>query len=289
MWGEDRKDKIAVVTGFIGATPAGITTTLGRNGSDYSAAIFGAALDASDIEIWTDVDGVLSADPRVVKKAFVIPELSIEEAMEMCYFGAEVLHPFTIIPAVEKRIPIWIKNTMNPTARGSRIALDAKPAESTIIGLASIQEVGLINVQGGGMMGTKGMASPIFLALAKADVNVIMISQASSEHSICIVLRSNECQEALKALHQELHSPMQAKLISSIDLVKDLEVVAVIGGNMRGQPGVSGKLFGALGLANINVLVIAQGSSEMNISFVIHKKDHVQALNVLHAAFFPEV
>lgn len=289
LWGADRRGKLALVTGFVGATADGITTTLGRNGSDYSAAIFGAGLDVDDIEIWTDVDGVLSADPRVVKNAFVIPDLSVEEAMELCYFGAEVLHPYTIIPAIEKGIPIWIKNTMNPGTRGTRIAADAKPSQATITGLASIQKVGLINVQGGGMMGTKGMASRIFAALAKAEVNVIMISQASSEHSICIVLRADECQAALNALKRELHAMIQARLISSIDLVKDLEVVAVIGGNMRGRPGVSGKLFGALGAAGINVLVIAQGSSEMNISFVIAHKDHVQALNALHAAFFPEV
>lgn len=288
LWAAKRAGKIAVVTGFVGSTLDGITTTLGRNGSDYTAAIFGAALAVKDIEIWTDVDGVLSADPRIVKNAFVIPELSVEEAMEMCYFGAEVLHPYTIIPAVEKKIPIWIKNTMNPQAKGTRIAIDAAPGKSTITGLASIQKVGLINIQGGGMMGAKGMASRIFAALAKAEVNIIMISQASSEHSICIVLRSSECHDAIRALHHELQPLLQAKLISSVDLVKDLEVVAVIGANMRGRPGVSGKLFGALGEAGINVLVIAQGSSEMNISFVIHQKDHLQALNVLHAAFFPE-
>ena len=289
VWGPKWLGKVAVVTGFVGATADGITTTLGRNGSDYTGAIFGAALDVKDIEIWTDVDGVLSADPRVVKKAFVIPELSVEEAMEMCYFGAEVLHPFTIIPAVEKKIPIWIKNTMNPSARGTRIATDVKPSDHIITGLASIQKVSLINIQGGGLMGTKGIASRIFAALAKAEANIIMISQASSEHSICVVLRDREAHHAVRALQHELKPLIQSRLISSVDLVGDMEIVAVIGANMRGKPGVSGKLFGALGAAGVNVHVIAQGSSEMNISFVIEQRDHVEALNVLHAAFFPEL
>jgi aspartokinase/homoserine dehydrogenase 1 len=289
VWGGTWKGRIALVTGFVGATADGITTTLGRNGSDYTGAIFGAALDVSDIEIWTDVDGVLSADPRVVKKAFVIPELSVEEAMEMCYFGAEVLHPYTIIPAVEKKIPIWIKNTMNPATRGTRIATDVPPGGHIITGLASIKNVSLINIQGGGLMGSKGIASRIFAALAKADANIIMISQASSEHSICVVLRDKEAHHALRALQHELKPLIQSKLISSVELVGDMEIVAVIGANMRGKPGVSGKLFGALGASGINVHVIAQGSSEMNISFVIEQRDHERALNSLHAAFFPEL
>lgn len=289
VWGASWKGKVALVTGFVGATPDGITTTLGRNGSDYTGAIFGAALNVKDIEIWTDVDGVLSADPRVVSKAFVIPELSVEEAMEMCYFGAEVLHPYTIIPAVEKKIPLWIKNTMNPAARGTRIATDVKPGEHIITGLASIQKVSLINIQGGGLMGTRGIASRIFAALAKADANIIMISQASSEHSICVVLRDAEAHSAVRALQHELKPLVAARLISSVELVGGMEIVAVIGANMKGKPGVSGKLFGALGAAGVNIHVIAQGSSEMNISFVIEQRDHVEALNVLHGAFFPEL
>ncbi len=288
-WGHERKGKVALVTGFVAANAEGITTTLGRNGSDYSAAIFGAALKASDIEIWTDVDGVLSADPRVVKKAFVIPDLSVEEAMELCYFGAEVLHPYTIIPAVEKNIPIWIKNTFDPQKRGTRIAAGVPTSLSSITGLASMQNVGIINIVGGGLMGTKGVAAKLFVAFAKADVNIIMISQASSEHSICVVLREDECAKAVATLKTELASLLEGKLVSSVEWVKSVEIVSVIGANMRGLPGVAGQIFAALGLAGINVLVIAQGSSEMNVSFVIEQKDHHQALNVLHAAFFPEV
>lgn len=285
-WGKEWKGKIALVTGFVAANAEGVTTTLGRNGSDYTAAILGAALQVADIEIWTDVDGVLSADPRVVPDAFVIPDLGVDEAMEMCYFGAEVLHPYTIIPAVEKNIPIWIKNTMNPSARGTRIARDVQHSGNAITGLASIRKVGIINIQGGGMMGAKGVASRIFAALAKADVNIIMISQASSEHSICVVLREDECHRAVRVLQKELAALLSAKLLNDIEHVSGVEIVSVIGANMRGTPGVSAKIFGALGQAKVNVLVIAQGSSEMNVSFVIEQKDHVQALNALHGAFF---
>lgn len=285
-WGKDWKGRIALVTGFIAANSEGVTTTLGRNGSDYTAAILGAGLQATDIEIWTDVDGVLSADPRVVPDAFVIPDLGIDEAMEMCYFGAEVLHPYTIIPAIEKDIPIWIKNTMNPSARGTRIARDVKPSGNTVTGLATIKKVGIINIQGGGMMGAKGVAARIFAALAKAEANIIMISQASSEHSICVVLREDECHRALKFLQKELSALLHARLLNDIEHVPGVEILSVIGANMRGTPGVSGKIFHALGESGVNVLVIAQGSSEMNVSFVIDQKDHVKALNALHAAFF---
>jgi len=288
-WGEDWTGKIALVTGFIAASPEGFTSTLGRNGSDYTAAIVGAALEVKDIEIWTDVDGVLSADPRVVPEAFVIPDLSVEEAMEMCYFGAEVLHPYTIIPAVEKNIPIWIKNTMNPAVRGTRIAGKSEATDRTITGIASVKKVGILNILGGGLMGAKGAASRIFSALAKADVNIIMISQASSEHSICVVLKEEECKRAYKYLKSELASLLESKMLSAIEHISNAEIVSIIGANMRGLPGVSGRIFGALGQAGINVQVIAQGSSEMNVSFVIDEKDHVQALRVLHAAFFPEV
>jgi aspartokinase/homoserine dehydrogenase 1 len=277
---------IAVVTGFIASTTEGITTTLGRNGSDYSASIFGAALGADDIEIWTDVDGVLEADPRVVPGAGVIEELSIDEAMEMSYFGAEVLHPSTMIPAVETAIPVWIKNTMNPEARGTRIAANARANPNTITGIASITGVSLVNVIGGGMVGAKGTAMKIFAALARADVNAIMISQASSEHSVCVVIRSAEVDRALTNLQSELAHELRARSIQNIDVVSGLEVMAIIGGNMRGRPGVAGRLFSSLGNEEVNILAIAQGSSEMNLSFVIREADHEQALKTVHRAFF---
>ena len=277
-----------IVTGFIASGPAGITTTLGRNGSDYSASIFGAALGASSIEIWTDVDGVLEADPAVVPQAGVIDELSVDEAMELSYFGAEVLHPSTMIPAIESNIPVWIKNTLNPTAAGTKISTDAGTNPNIITGIASVPEVTLINVIGSGMVGSRGTAMKIFAALSKVGVNIIMISQASSEHSICVVIRSQESASALHGLRTELEYELRTGAIQDIAVLDDLEIVAIIGANMRGRPGVSGKLFKTLGDEGVNILAIAQGSSEMNISFVIAREDHARSLQSIHRAFFEE-
>lgn len=277
--------KIPVITGFIASTPEGITTTLGRNGSDYSASLFGAALSAEAVEIWTDVDGVYSADPRLVPSAFVVPELSIEEAMELSYFGAKVIHPYTLLPTVKKGIPIIIKNTMNPQAPGTKIWDQAASHSHAITGIASIEDVALLNIVGGGMVGVPGMASTIFSALGKAAVNVIMISQASSEHSICIICKKEEAQRAKESLEEALSAYLNNQRVLRIDLMDDLEIIAVIGENMNGRPGMSGHLFQSLGDSEINVLAIAQGSSERNISFVIHKKDRKKALNTVHNAF----
>lgn len=279
---------IPVITGFIASTINGVTTTLGRNGSDYTASIVGAALGAESVEIWTDVDGVLSADPRYVENAFVVDQLSVEEAMELSFFGAEVIHPYTMIPAVENNIPIWIKNTMNPRVPGTLIAKNVKRHKHPITGIASIENCSLINVEGGGMIGVPGVASRVFHALAEADVNIIMISQASSEHSICIVCRNAEADAAAKALKAELSWELEEKKIHQVEVVKDLEVIAIIGENMRGTPGISGRLFSALGEAELNVLAIAQGSSERNISFVIRGADREKALNVVHNAFLTQ-
>lgn len=278
-------DSLPVITGFIGASSEGVTTTIGRNGSDYTAAIIGAGLDAEVIEIWTDVDGVMSADPRVISTAKIIPEVSIEEAMEMSFFGAEVIHPYTMIPAVEKHIPILIKNTFNPKAPGTYIREGIKPHERMITGIASIGGAALINVQGGGMLGMRGIASKVFGALARAEVNIIMISQASSEHSICIVCKEKEASRAIAALEKDLSQELAAKRIERFELMKDLEIVSIIGENMRGTPGISGKLFSALGDEGVNVLAIAQGSSERNISFVIGSKDTEKAIKRIHKTF----
>ena len=280
------KEGIGIVTGFIAASPAGITTTLGRNGSDYSAAIFGAALGAERVEIWTDVDGILEADPAVVPQASVIDELSLDEAMELSYFGAEILHPSTMVPAIENNIPIWIKNTFNPTANGTRIAADAQANPNIITGIASIPDVSLINIIGSGMVGARSTAMNIFSALSKVGINIIMISQASSAHNICLVIRSQESTLAVKEIQRELEYELKTRIIQNITVHKDLEVMAIIGSNMRGRPGVSGRLFKTLGDEGINIFAIAQGSSEMNISFVIDKSDHVRSLKSLHRSFF---
>ncbi len=280
--GED----LPVVTGFIAATETGVTTTLGRNGSDYTASIVGAGTEASAIEIWTDVDGVYSADPRFVPGAFVLPEISYQEAMELSYFGAKVIHPYTMVPAVEKGIPLWIKNTLNPDAAGTQIAAHTSSQAEYITGIASIENVALLNIEGGGMVGLPGIAGRIFSTLAAAKINIVMISQASSEHSICFVIPDADAPRAKRALETELVQELHRKVIQRVAVERDLEIVAVIGENMRGKPGISGWLFQALGEAAINVLAIAQGSSEMNISFVVHGRDREQTLKVVHRAFF---
>jgi aspartokinase/homoserine dehydrogenase 1 len=276
---------IAVIPGFIGATSKGVTTTLGRNGSDYTASIIGAGVDATIIEIWTDVDGVLSADPRIVPEAFVIPAISSEEAMELSYFGAKVIHPYTMVPAVEKNIPILIKNSLNPAAPGTLIAAAEsikRDGALPITGIAAIEGISLVNIEGGGMMGIPGFAARIF---AREGINIIMISQASSEHTICLVFRTAEGERALATLNRELAPELHSRRIERFELMRDLLIVSVIGENMHGTPGMAGRLFSALGRAKINILVIAQGSSERNISFVIEEKNHVLALRTIHAEF----
>ena len=237
------------------------------------------------MEIWKDVDGVLTADPNQVKDTYVIDELSVEEAMELSYFGAEVIHPSTMVPLVENGIPLWIKNTCNPAVRGTLIARNIKPHGRDITGIASIPEVSIINVEGGGMQGIPGFASRVFTALASRKVNVIMISQASSEQSICIVIRQSEEIKAMEALNLELSLELQNKKIKPFGPHRNLEVIAVIGENMKGRAGITGRLFSSLGDANINILAIAQGSSERNISFVVDDKDKTLALNTVHKAF----
>ena len=276
---------IAVITGFISSTEELITTTLGRNGSDYTASIIGGALDADSVEIWTDVDGVLTADPRLVENSYVIPELSISEAMEMSYFGAEVIHPYTLLPVVEKNIPVYIKNTLNPEAPGTLIAKEVKKNPNEITGLASIESVSIINIEGGGMIGMPGMASKIFDSLAKSDVNIIMITQASSEHSISIVCRSSEVKAAIDGLNSDMEEALSQKKIQNIDVISNLEIIAVIGDNMRGRIGFSGRLFSSLGDEKVNVLAIAQGSTEKNISFVVKSEEKQRALNTVHKTF----
>lgn len=275
----------AVIPGFIASNERGITTTLGRDGSDYTASLIAAGCGAETIEIWTDVDGVLSADPRTVERSFVIPALSYEEAMELSYFGAKVIHPYTMGPAVKFGIPIHIRNTLNPSAPGTLISGDISQHGTPITGMASIQNMALMNVQGGGMIGVTGIAARIFGALARTRVNIIMISQASSEHSICLAFRESDADAVGKAIREELALELQNGIIQDFEILGGLVIIAVIGENMRGTPGISGRLFGALGTAGVNVLAIAQGSSERNISFVIHRRDMENALNRIHDAF----
>jgi bifunctional aspartokinase / homoserine dehydrogenase 1 len=280
-----RKRLIPVVTGFIGSTDDGLTTTIGRNGSDYSAAIFGAALGVSLIEIWTDVDGILSADPRTVPAAFVVPQMSYEEAMELSYFGAKVLHASTIAPAVAKHIPVDIKNTLNPSAAGTRISHHVSRWEGVAKGITSVDDCTLLTLRGMSMVGVPGIAERLFRALASHSVNVILISQASSEHTICFAISTSQAAAAKKAVHQEFHFELQSKL-TALDEKSHQTIVAIVGDGMKGTPGVSGKVFQALGRNSVNISAIAQGASERNISFVIDETQKLRALNVIHEAFF---
>jgi aspartokinase/homoserine dehydrogenase 1 len=275
-----------IITGFIGSTGNNETTTLGRGGSDYSASIIGAALNAEEIEIWTDVDGVLTADPGKVKNAFSIDNLTYEEAMELSHFGAKVIYPPTMQPALNKNIPLRVKNTLNPDFNGSVISEQKKTSSYLIKGISSIDEIALVQIQGSGLIGIAGIAGRVFSALAREKINVILISQASSEHSICLAIRPEHQQIARKALEEEFRYELKAKEVSEISIENDLTILAVVGENMRHTRGIAGKVFKSLGNNNINISAIAQGSSELNISMVIARKDEVRALNVLHEAFF---
>ena len=276
---------VPIVTGFIGATADGQTTTIGRNGSDYSAAIVGAAVGASVIEIWTDVDGVLSADPRVVPSAFVLPQMTYEEAMELSYFGAKVLHSATIAPAVARRIPILIKNTFNPEAPGTRISRKAADDGKLAKGIASVGDLALLTLRGPGMVGVPGVAGRVFGTLASKGVNVVLISQASSEHTICFSVRSADTARAVEAIRLEFQFEFHARSMQ-VDVRADQAILAVVGEGMKGRPGVAGKVFDSLGRQNINISAIAQGASERNISCVIDASQQVRALNAIHQGFF---
>ena len=274
---------IPVVTGFMGATEEGIVTTLGRGGSDYTAAILGHALDADEIWIWSDVDGVLTADPRVVPDAHPIEKLSYQEAAELAYFGAKVLHPKTVRPAVKKGIPIRMLNTFNPSYPGTWISKTSNGA--AVKAVTSVSHVAEVTVAGSGMLGVPGVSARLFGAVAKLGVSVLMISQASSEQSICSVVLEKESQDVVAALEQEFERELHYGDIDRITPKTGVVIIAIVGAAMRGQYGLAGKLFTALGDNKINVLTIAQGSSEYNISLVVEQKDAKRAIQVIHDAF----
>jgi aspartokinase/homoserine dehydrogenase 1 len=276
---------VAVVGGGLAATPDGATVVLKHEGTDLSACLAAAALQAELVELWTDLEGVMSANPAYVPEAFVIPALSYQEAMELSYFGARLVHPRALVPVMEADIPIQICSLNRPALPGTRICRDPQRPQSAVVGIASVEPVALVNIEGGGMIGVPGIAARIFATLAGAAVNIMMISQASSEHSICVVFRQEEAARALEALQAELAPEIRAKQIQNFDLRQDLAILAVIGDNMRGTPGISGKLFSSLGEKGINILAIAQGSSESNISFVIEKGSEAEALETVHRAF----
>ncbi len=278
------KRGIPVVTGFLGSTAKGETTTLGRGGSDYTASILGAALNVEVIEIWTDVDGVMSADPRLVKAAQVLPSISYEEAIELAYFGAKVIHPATMLPAIKKKIPILIKNTFHPASPGTVISSESENSR-LVKGVTAIDDIALVIIGGVSLAGIPGSAARVFGATASKGVNVILISQSSSEHTICFGIKQAESKAALKALEREFRREIKSGRVS-VSSVSDQAIVAMVGDGMRGVPGIAGKLFRVLGDAKINVSAIAQGGSERNISFVVDSPNKVKALNLVHEEFF---
>jgi bifunctional aspartokinase / homoserine dehydrogenase 1 len=274
-----------VITGYIASDPAGIQTTLGRNGSDFSASIFGSLLNASEIQIWTDVDGVLSADPRRVPDAQVIPALSYNEAMELAYFGAKVIHPQTMAPAIGRAIPIRIRNTFAPSKPGTLISAQPRP-EQPVKGITSIEHVALVNLEGAGMIGVPGTAHRLFGALREEDISVILISQASSEHSICCAVPAAQAARATAAVERAFARELAQGQVQSIEVTGELAILAVVGDGMAGTPGVASKVFAALGAANVNVRAIAQGASERNISAVVEARQATRALRAVHAGFY---
>ncbi|CAH0995419.1 Bifunctional aspartokinase/homoserine dehydrogenase 1 [Emticicia aquatica] len=279
-------NKLQCITGFIGSTIDGVTTTLGRGGSDYTGSIFGAALNATVIEIWTDVDGMLTSDPRKVKNAFTIPTITYAEAMELSHFGAKVIYPPSLTPAFQKNIPLKILNTFNHHHEGTLVSKTANDKEYSITGISSIDDIALVNVQGGGMMGVAGVSAKLFSILAANKISVILISQASSEHSICFAVDPKTAYGVKEILDEGFATEIAQGLVDSISIEQNLSVIAVVGEGMKASTGTSGKLFTVLGKNGINVVATAQGSSELNISVVIYKKDIGKALNAIHETFF---
>jgi aspartokinase/homoserine dehydrogenase 1 len=274
-----------VVTGYIAATRDGVTTTLGRGGSDYTAAILGTCLDADEVWLWTDVDGVMTADPRVVPGARTLAEISYAEAAELSYFGAKVLHPKTILPAVERGIPLRILNTFNPTHPGTLVVADAQPSDLTVKGITAIRGLSLVTVEGRGMLGVPGIAARVFAAVAQEGISVLMISQSSSEQNICFVIRQEATERALQALEAAFELELARRNVDRIWAQKGVAIVAAVGAGMKGTPGIAAKVFGALGRRGVNVISIAQGSSEYNISFVVDEQDMENAVRHIHEEF----
>jgi aspartokinase/homoserine dehydrogenase 1 len=284
---EENEHQVTVLGGFISSNIEGETTTLGRGGSDFSASIYAAALNADELQIWTDVSGMFTANPRVVKQAFPISEISYEEAMELSHFGAKVLYPPTIQPALRKEIPIRIKNTFDPKSSGTLICKDPKNSNE-VKGISHIEDISLITLEGGGMIGIPGFSKRLFETLSQQKINVVFITQASSEHSICVGVYENDASKAKDLLDETFNVEIERKKIKPIIIENDLAIIAVVGESMKNYQGLSGQMFSALGRNNVNVRAIAQGSSEKNISAVINKYDAKKALNTLHEQFFEE-
>jgi aspartate kinase len=279
------KGIVPVVTGFLGATLEGELTTLGRGGSDYSATILGAALDADEVIIWTDVNGVLTADPRLVSEAQTIPEISYREAAELAYFGAKVLHPKTLRPVVQAGIPVWIRNSFAPEKSGTKITPQGESRGRGVKALTAIRDVTLISVGGPGIVGLPDVVGRTFSTTAEVHANVLLISQSSSQNDICFGVSSADAERTVEALRKEFAQDLDHHKVEHIRVDPQIAIVAVVGQNMCGTPGIAGKTFNAMGKEGVNLIAIAQGSSETNISFVIEEQFVVPALQSLHREF----
>ena len=283
---KEKPAKLYVAPGYISSDSQKQTTTLGRGGSDYTAAIYAAALDATVLEIWTDVSGMMTADPRLVQHPRPISSISYQEAMELSHFGAKIIYPPTIQPVMNKNIPVWIKNTFAPDDRGTVIEKDAGISDSYIRGITSISKISLLSLEGSGMVGIPGFSKRLFESLATESVNVILITQSSSEHSICVAVNEGDAERSKIAIDEQFAIEIASGKVEPLLVESGLAILALVGEQMKSHPGVSGKMFGVLGRNGINVRAIAQGSSEKNISAVLLEKDVKKAINVLHEAFF---
>jgi aspartokinase/homoserine dehydrogenase 1 len=276
---------IPVVTGYIAATTKGIPTTLGRGGSDYSATILGAALDASEVIIWTDVNGVLTADPRMVPDAVTLDEVSYTEAGELAFFGAKVLHPMTLRPVIESAIPVWIRNSFQPQQAGTKITHTVRRTPQGVKAVTATRDVAMISVAGPGIIGVPDIAARIFGATASVRANIVMISQSSSQDSICFVVQAADAARTEKALRDALYEDVHLHDLEHVRVNRNVAIVAAVGENMAGTPGIAGSVFSTLGKEGINIIAIAQGSSEYNISFLVDSAGMEKAVKALHQSF----
>jgi bifunctional aspartokinase / homoserine dehydrogenase 1 len=280
-----RHGSLPVVTGFRGATRDGRCTTLGRGGSDYSATIVGAGLDADEIWIWTDVDGVMTADPRLVPSARIIPEISYREAIELSFFGAKVLHPKTIQPVMKKKIPVWIKNTFNPACPGTRICPSSSASSPGVKAITSVSKADLITLTGREVMPFAHLASRTFAALGVEDVDTLMVTQSSADNILCFAVREPDLKHVKAKLEKVFELEMMHDHMVTIEVMPHVAIVVTIGENMKGTPGIAGRAFAALGRKGINIIAIAQGSSELSISFAVKSGDVKEAVMAVHQEF----
>ncbi len=276
------KGSVVVTTGFIGATKKGIITTLGRGGSDYTATIIGAAIDADEVQIWTDVNGVMTTDPRIVPEAITLPEISYGEAAELSYFGAKVIHPKTILPVAAKNTPIRILNSFEPSHPGTLIVREPKSNGSPIRGITAIRNVSMVTIEGRGMQGVVGMAARVFAAVARKNISVLMFTQSSSEQNICLVIESAGVAQAVRELEHEFKQEIAAQNIERVWAQDKIVIVAVVGSAIKTTPGIAARVFSALAEQNINVIAIALGSSEYNLSLVVDESEADNAVRAIH-------